>query len=128
MQQRGGESQRGTFSVGSGYSEKAQRTGKNTPTYLEPNSQSMQQEGRRIGGEGTGKPSYLEPIRNSMQKTGEGVYQPETSRTQPAEFIAAALNKGAIEKTHNRAQQRRLLWSRKLKKPRNTPLTQEHQP
>jgi hypothetical protein len=43
--------------------------------------------------------SYLEPIRNSLQKTGEGdrVYSAEQQvYAEPKNFIAAALNKGAI--------------------------------
>jgi hypothetical protein len=85
----GGESQRVIFSVFSGYSSQAQCTGK--PSYLEPNSQSMQKNRRRglsatAKNEGVGSllafsttktmlknQAYLEPNRNSLQKPIEGL-------------------------------------------------------
>ena len=79
----------------SGYSEKAQCTGK--PSYLKPNSQSMQKivEGvYRIGvlrGQwhvGNAARVYLDRIRNSMHEPIEGLFA----------HCRGALNKGAIEK------------------------------
>ena len=78
---RGGESQKSKALLNAGYSDKAQCTG-NTPSYLEPNSQSLQKtiEGvyrvsafrsrwqvRKV------RQAYLEPIRNSMQIPIEGL-------------------------------------------------------
>jgi hypothetical protein len=95
----GGENQQNRLNRTTGYSKPAQ------PAYLEPNSQSMQKNRRRGRSLLTkNKPNsmlktrtYLEPNRNSLQKPIEGL------SAQPPQPIYS-LNKGAIEKIHNRAE------------------------
>jgi len=78
----GGECQRGKAVSSTGYSATAQCTGK--PSYLKPNSQSMQKSIERvyrIGDSHSQKHvknaprTYLERIRNTMQKPIEGLSQ-----------------------------------------------------
>ena len=92
MRQLGGEEQRiNAFSMG--YSEKTQCTG----SYLVPNSQSM-------------------------QKTGRGVYCRAEQQTcmEPSEFVAAALNKGAIDK---KSQQSRIMQKHNCLSQRRQPIS-----
>jgi len=66
--ENGGTNKRGNGIYSAGYSAKAHCTGK--PSYLEPNSQSMQQRGRGVGCSLPHRKTrtYLMPNRNSMQK------------------------------------------------------------
>ncbi len=81
----GGECEERNLGLFTGYSEKVPNaTGKETWSYLDPNSQTMQREGRgdrsaipnlqtKSLWKPQTQPSYLDPIRNSMQKRGRGV-------------------------------------------------------
>jgi hypothetical protein len=84
----GGENQKGRLNHDTGYSEKAQRTGK--PSYLEPNSGCMQKpiEGAIANGafrcqkhvEKTSVRIYLERIRNRMHEPIEGLLAQRLTR------------------------------------------------
>ena len=71
---QGGDQRRSSFTVFSGYSETAQRTG-NTTSYQEPNSQSLQITREGVSPASCRKPrrTYLKTNRGSMQKPIEGL-------------------------------------------------------
>jgi hypothetical protein len=95
----GGENQQNRLNRTTGYSKPAQ------PSYLEPNSQSLQKNRRRgrslltVFSTNTmlKTRTYLEPISSSLQKPIEGL------PAQPPQPIYS-INKGAIAKTHNRTK------------------------
>ncbi len=108
MQLRGGECQRGNIDLVLGYSEKSP-IHRQATSYLEPNSQCMQQTSRGVY-PAMEKPeslrlprTYLEPNRNSMQKPIEGLSQLASAATQPTQYtLIRAPNKTELEKTQRR--------------------------